>query len=201
MPPSPVLARIAAALLRVLTSAPAMTAALVFMSNNSRDDPGYKSEWDFGRLSQVPTDKDRARLAYLEAEREHRALTSEEDELVTLLAVVRKVHLGGPTFLPIYYAEQARITAEARAMDANRNGHSYAEHGAHVTPAQHETRLRTGRKPSGVTPVKPDGTSDIPTKSASFESDAKHLETLRLADRQLQTEKINSKGELKKKVV
>lgn len=69
---SPVLARIWAGVLRVLgaaVSAPALTAAFVLWLRNSRDDPGYKSEWDLNKLTQAPTDQDRARLAYLERER------------------------------------------------------------------------------------------------------------------------------------
>ncbi|MGI4735330.1 MAG: type VI secretion system tube protein TssD [Janthinobacterium lividum] len=181
-----------------------LTLGLVLTPTNSRDDDGYKSEWDMGKLTQLPTDKDRARLDYLEKERESRTLSeAEEDELATLLALVRKVFVGGRNGLPLYYAQQvkaARIAAQARAVDTSRGGHSYAEHGAHVTAAQHEVRLRTGQKPSGDIPRKADGTLDIPSRSASFDSDEKYLETLRLADQQLPTEQINSKGGLKKKV-
>ena len=181
-----------------------LTLGLVLTPTNSRDDDGYKAEWDMGKLTQNPTDKDRARLDYLEKENEGRPLSdAEEDELASLLALVRKVFVGGRAGLPLYFAQQvraARLAAKARAVDTNRGGHSYAEHGAHVTAAQHEQRLRTGQKPSGVTPLKADGTPDIPSKSASFDSDEKYLETLDLADQQLQTEKINSKGGLKKKV-
>ncbi|RZJ94531.1 MAG: hypothetical protein EOO60_02840 [Hymenobacter sp.] len=60
------------------------------------------------RLGQAATDQQRTRLAQLEAEREHRALSeAEEDELATLLAVVRKVFVGGRQGLPGYYAQRA----------------------------------------------------------------------------------------------
>ena len=195
-----VLKRLGQGLARLLTSAPALTAALLLLPTNSREDDGYKSEWDLSKLTQAPTDKDRARLDYLEAEQARRSLTDDEaDELASLLAVVRKVFVGGRRGLPFYYAEKAKIAAEARAIDSTRGGHSYAEHGAHITAAQHERHLRTGQKPSGIIPLKPDGTPDIPSKSANFDSDEKYLETLKLADQQLQTEKINSKKRLKKK--
>jgi hypothetical protein len=107
-PLSPLLARLWAGVLRVLTSAPAMTAALLLTPTNSPDDDGYKSEKDLGKLMQTPTDKDRARLDYLEAERERRALSEdEEDELASLLAIVRKVFVGGRAGLPGYYVQQA----------------------------------------------------------------------------------------------
>lgn len=181
-----------------------LTLGILLTPTNSQEDDGYKSEWDVSKLTQNPTDKDRARLDYLEKENENRPLSdAEEDELASLLALVRKVFVGGRTGLPLYFAQQvraARLAAKARAVDTNRGGHSYAEHGAHVTAAQHEQRLRNGQKPSGVTPLKADGTPDIPGKSASFDSDEKYLEMLDLADQQLQTEKTNSKGGLKKKV-
>ena len=103
-----VLTRLAQGLTRLLTSAPALTAALVLTPTNSRDDDGYKAEWNLNKMMQAPTDKDRARLAYLEAEQAQRALTdTEADELASLLAVVRKVFVGGRTGLPVYYAQQA----------------------------------------------------------------------------------------------
>ena len=73
----------------------------------------------------------------------------------------------------------------ANTMDTIRGGHSYAEHGAHVTDYQHDTRLRTGEKPSGVIPVKPNGSPIIPKTSSSFASDAEHLDVLRNADQEL----------------
>jgi hypothetical protein len=70
-----------------------LTAGLILTPTNSPTDPGYRSEWDLSRLTQVATDQDRARLDHLEAAREHRALSeAKEDELATLLAVVRKEH-------------------------------------------------------------------------------------------------------------
>ena len=106
-----VLTRLAQGLTRLLTSAPALTAMLVFTPTNSRDDDGYKAEWDLSRLTQAPTDKDRARLAYLEAEQAQRALTNTEaDELASLLAVVRKVFVGGRVGLPFYYAQQGKAS-------------------------------------------------------------------------------------------
>lgn len=175
-----------------------LTAGLVLTPANDPDAPGYKSELDLGKLTQNPTQQDKTRLDYLENERQHRALSeAEEEELASLLAVVRKIFVGGRTGLGSYYGQ---IATEASGIDASRGGHSYAEHGAHITPPQHDTRLRTGHKPSGFTPLRPDGTPLIPDKSSSFASDAKYLETLALADRQLQTEKFNTRGGLKRKV-
>ena len=102
-----VLKRLGQSLARLLTNAPALTAALL-LPTNSRDDDGYKSEWDLSKLTQTPTNKDRARLDYLEAERERRSLSeAEADELASLLAIVRKVFVGGRGGLPVYYAQRA----------------------------------------------------------------------------------------------
>jgi len=85
-----------------------LTLGLVLTPTNSRDDDGYKSEWDLGKLTQNPTDKDRARLEYLENEREGRVLSdAEDDELASLLAIVRKVFAGGRRGLTGYYTQQA----------------------------------------------------------------------------------------------
>jgi len=104
---APVL-EVAAEVTAAVVLAPAITAALLLLPTNSRDDPGYKPEWDIGKLTQLPTDKDYARLDYLEAERERRTLSeAEEDELAGLLALVRKVFVGGRQGLAAYYAKQA----------------------------------------------------------------------------------------------
>jgi hypothetical protein len=80
-----------------------LTAGLVLTPTNSPTNLGYRAEWDLSRLTQVATDQDRARLDYLEAERAHRALSeAEEDEVATLLAVVRKVFVGGRRGLATY---------------------------------------------------------------------------------------------------
>ena len=90
---------------------------------------------------------------------------------------------------------------QACEIDEKRGGHSYVEHGAQVTPAQHEVRLRTGQKPSGDIPVDAQGVpKPPPLSSSSFSSDAKHLEALDKADQKLPTEKFNKKRGLKKKV-
>ena len=95
------------------------TAGLVFTPTNSPTDPGYRSEWDLSRLTQVATDQDHARLDYLETEREHRALSeAEEDELATLLAVVRKVFVGGRRGLAAYYTAARSPTIKPVVRDA-----------------------------------------------------------------------------------
>jgi hypothetical protein len=96
-----------------------LTAGLVLTPTNSPTDPGYRSEWDLSRLTQVATDQDRARLDHLEAAREHRALSeAEEDELATLLAVVRKVFVGGRRGLAAYYTSAKTPTAKPVVRDA-----------------------------------------------------------------------------------
>ncbi|RZJ93232.1 MAG: hypothetical protein EOO60_05230, partial [Hymenobacter sp.] len=73
-----------------------MAAAIVavFVPTNSRDDPGYKPEWDIIRRNAVVTDKDRAELAYLEQRHQDGTLTAaEEQQLLPLLARVRGLHL------------------------------------------------------------------------------------------------------------
>ena len=100
--------------LAALARTASLTAGLLLTPTNRKDDPGDKSEWDLNKLYQAPTDKDRARLAYLEQEREHRALTeAEEGELVTLLVLVRKIYLGSPGALVPYYAKR---TADLHAV-------------------------------------------------------------------------------------
>jgi hypothetical protein len=66
----------------------------VFVPTNSRDDPGYKPEWDIIRRNAVVTDKDCAELAYLEQRHQDGTLTAgEEQQRLALLARVRGLHL------------------------------------------------------------------------------------------------------------
>jgi len=79
---------------------------------------------------------------------------------------------------------QPRTTAAA--LD-EAGGHSFGKHGAHTTPGQHETRLRTG--------VAPDGSvGTLPEASGKFVSDEVQVEAARLADEQLINEALNAKG-------
>lgn len=104
----------AAALARMAS----LTAGLVLTPTNSPTDPGYRAEWDLSRLTQTATAQERARLDYLEAEREHRTLSeAEEDEVATLSAVVRKVFVGGRRGLATYYAV-AKAAAKPMVQDA-----------------------------------------------------------------------------------
>jgi hypothetical protein len=108
-----------------IARAASLTIGLVLTPTNSRDDDGYKSEWDLGKLTQNPTDKDRARLDYLEKEREERALSDvEEDELASLLAVVRKVFVGGRAGLPGYYTQRQSLIALAAKLKRSNDVHS-----------------------------------------------------------------------------
>lgn len=84
------LARLAA----LLPELAAAAIVAVFVPTNSRDDPGYKPEWDIIRRNAVVTDKDRAELAYLEQRQQDGTLTAaEEEQLLPLLARVRGLHL------------------------------------------------------------------------------------------------------------
>lgn len=84
------LARLAA----LLPELAAAAIVAVFVPTNSRDDPGYKPEWDFIRRHAAATQKDRADLAYLEQRHQAGTLTAgEEQQLLALLARVRGLHL------------------------------------------------------------------------------------------------------------
>jgi hypothetical protein len=84
------LARLAA----LLPELAAAAILAVFVPTNSRDDPGYKPEWDLIRRNAVVTDKDRSELAYLEQRHQDGTLNaSEEQQLLALLARVRGLHL------------------------------------------------------------------------------------------------------------
>ncbi len=76
-------------------------------------------------------------------------------------------------------------TLNAADIDAKRGGHSRAEHGSQITSAQHDTRLRTGQKPSGVTPLDKKGRPIRPASSSSFADDAMHTEALKKTDAKL----------------
>ena len=75
--------------LAALARAASLTAGLVVLPANDADAPGYEAEKNLGRAG-----KDAARLAYLESEQAHRALSAEEQqELGALLAKVRGIHV------------------------------------------------------------------------------------------------------------
>ena len=80
--------------------------------------------------------------------------------------------------------------ASAQALDAG-GGHSFGKHGAHTTPAQQETRLRTGRAPNGdMGPIPPD--------ASKFSSNAAHVEAAQMAERDLYNNMVKTNGQLKK---
>lgn len=65
-------------------------ATTLLIPTNGKDDPGYRSEWDFIRRHTPPTDKDRAELADLVARHEAGTLPAEEEQhLLALLARIR----------------------------------------------------------------------------------------------------------------
>ena len=73
------LARLAA----LLPELAAAAIVAVFVPTNSRDDPGYKPEWDIIRrnaaINATVTDKDRAELAYLEQRHQDGTLSAAEE--------------------------------------------------------------------------------------------------------------------------
>ncbi len=83
----------AAALLRTAS----LTAGLLLTPTNSKDDPGYKSEWDLYRRNSrrlTPLTKDQIRLINLEHLLAERGLTTaEEAEMIVLLAKVRGIYV------------------------------------------------------------------------------------------------------------
>ncbi|WP_046245066.1 hypothetical protein [Hymenobacter terrenus] len=87
VPPAPL--GLLARLLALLPELGVAAAVAVLVPTNSRDDPGYQSEWDFIRRNTPPTDKDRAELADLE--RRHADGTLTKDEEVHLLALLARV--------------------------------------------------------------------------------------------------------------
>ena len=88
--------------------------------------------------------------------------------------------------------EAVELADAARALDLD-GGHSWADHGAHTTEAQHLTRLQTGLTPGGSTRA-------APSTSSKFNSDKIHVQSYEDALTKLETEKINTRGGLKKKV-
>jgi len=56
--------------------------------------------------------------------------------------------------------------------------HSYADHGAHTTPAQQEARLRTGVTPGGRTPAAPDAAGRFNTHRAHLDAYQRALDDL-----------------------
>ncbi len=99
-----VLARLGQGALRLLTSTAGMTAALLLTPTNSRDDPGYASEWEMYRRNMhhgTPVTPAQLRLAQLERLYEQGALTTEEEaELIALLAKVKGIHVQRIADLP-----------------------------------------------------------------------------------------------------
>jgi hypothetical protein len=77
--PAPAPLGLLARLLALLPELGVAAAVAVLIPTNSRDDPGYRSEWDFIRRNTPPTDKDRAELADLEQRHAAGMLTAEEE--------------------------------------------------------------------------------------------------------------------------
>jgi hypothetical protein len=77
---------------------------LLTPTNNSRDDPGYASEWELYRRNQAPFNPltpDQLRLAQLERLQEQGDLTAaEEVELLALLGKVKGIHVPSLADLP-----------------------------------------------------------------------------------------------------
>jgi hypothetical protein len=78
------LARLAA----LLPELAAAAIVAVFVPTNSRDDPGYKPEWDIiwrnAAINATVTDKDRAELAYLEQRHQDGTLSAAEEQQLPL---------------------------------------------------------------------------------------------------------------------
>ncbi|WP_052732735.1 type VI secretion system tube protein TssD [Hymenobacter terrenus] len=93
VPPAPL--GLLARLLALLPELGVAAAVAVLVPTNSRDDPGYQSEWDFIRRNTPPTDKDRAELADLERRHADGTLTADEEaHLLALLARVKGLRLA-----------------------------------------------------------------------------------------------------------
>ncbi|WP_052732324.1 type VI secretion system tube protein TssD [Hymenobacter terrenus] len=90
VPPAPL--GLLARLLALLPELGVAAAVAVLVPTNSRDDPGYQSEWDFIRRNTPPTDRDRAELADLERRHADGTLTADEEaHLLALLALLARV--------------------------------------------------------------------------------------------------------------
>jgi hypothetical protein len=88
------------------------------------------------------------------------------------------------------YRDTARTLDEG--IDAAGNvvpnrGHSYADHGAHTTPAQHERRLLTGVTPGG-------STRGIPDTSSKFSTHRAHLDAYQMALEDLGAHYLRTSG-------
>lgn len=81
-----------------------LTLGLLLTPTNSRDDPGYASEWELYRRNQAPFNpltSDQLRLAQLERLQEQGDLTAaEEVELLALLGKVKGIHVASLADLP-----------------------------------------------------------------------------------------------------
>jgi hypothetical protein len=81
--------------LAALVRTASLTVGILLTPTNSRDDPGYASEWEMYRRNMHPgTTPDQLRLAQLERLHEQGDLTvSEEAEIIALLASVKGIHI------------------------------------------------------------------------------------------------------------
>jgi hypothetical protein len=92
--------------LAAITRTASLTLGLLLTPTNSRDDPGYASEWELYRRNQQglsPLNPAQLRLAQLERLREQGDLTAaEETELITLLGQVKGIHVRSLADLPTF---------------------------------------------------------------------------------------------------
>ena len=83
--------------LAALARTASLTAGLLLTPTNSRDDPGYASEWELYRRNHhgTPLTPDQLRLAQLERLHEQGDLAADEEEaeLIALLAKVKGIHV------------------------------------------------------------------------------------------------------------
>src|SRR5207253_2386558 len=68
---------------------------------------------------------------------------------------------------------------------ASTQGHSHDWHGNQTTAAQQQERVLTGRTPTGVTPLKPNGQPKIPGTASRYGSPEAELEAYMRAKREL----------------
>ncbi|HEX8657984.1 MAG TPA: type VI secretion system tube protein TssD [Hymenobacter sp.] len=109
-----------------------LTAGLLLTPTNSRDDPGYASEWEMYRRNMqhgTPLTPDQLRLAQLERLHEQDDLKADEEaEMIAILAKVKGIHIqklsdlavdgplrGNPVPLPGFHNIQLNYTKRSTA--------------------------------------------------------------------------------------
>jgi len=91
---------------------------------------------------------------------------------------------------------KSRAARSAKSIDKD-GGHSHGDHGSHTTKQQQEHRLKTGISPTGRTQVDKKGIPIKVKKASKFDTNEKHVEAKRKADREL--ERRRKAGTLKPK--